>query len=174
MLQILMELRYRLFEAGKVASKMAYQRKLHVIQNNLYGVDLDRIAVNIARLRLWLSLAVEYEEGDPPAMPNLDFKIEVGNSLTAPSPEMKGQIGLFRSQLVRFADELQQLRSHYMLANEADRAKLQDEIRKAEDSAQKELEDTEPLPKDGFDWRVRFAEVFVKGGFDIILAILLR
>ena len=72
----LMELRYRLFESGKVLRfEEGLSTKADVIQNNLYGVNLDRIAVNVARLRLWLSLAVEYEEGDPPAMPNLDFKI---------------------------------------------------------------------------------------------------
>jgi type II restriction/modification system DNA methylase subunit YeeA len=35
-----------------------YHLKLDIIQNNLYGVDLDSFAVNIARLRLWLTLAV--------------------------------------------------------------------------------------------------------------------
>ena len=41
-----------------------YKRKLEIIQHNLYGVDLE-FAVNIARLRLWLSLAVEYDGREP-------------------------------------------------------------------------------------------------------------
>ena len=73
---------------------------------------------------------------------------------------MKGQIGLFRSQLVRLADELQQLQRCTLCMRTVRWAELQKEIRKTEDSAQEEFKDTEPLPKDGFDWRVRFAEVF--------------
>lgn len=64
-----------------------YKRKLDIIQNNLHGVDIDTFAVNIAQLRLWLSLMVDFEgeeDEKPPPLPNLDFKIEIGNSLTAP------------------------------------------------------------------------------------------
>lgn len=53
--------------------------KRHIIQNNIYGVDIERGAVDIARLRFWLSLIVE--EKTPEALPNLDFKIMQGNSL---------------------------------------------------------------------------------------------
>ena len=61
-----------------------------LIQNNLYGVDIDPFAVNVAMLRLWLSLIVDYREADPknlPPLPNLDFKIERGDSLIAPNPQ---------------------------------------------------------------------------------------
>lgn len=64
-----------------------YGRKLDIIQHNLYGVDLDEFAVNITRLRLWLSLAVEYEGIMPEPLHNLDFQIEQGDSLTAPNPQ---------------------------------------------------------------------------------------
>ena len=53
--------------------------KRHIIQNNIYGVDIERGAVDIARLRFWLSLIVD--EKTPEALPNLDFKIMQGNSL---------------------------------------------------------------------------------------------
>ena len=53
--------------------------KRHIIQNNIYGVDIERGAVDIARLRFWLSLIVD--EKSPEALPNLDFKIMEGNSL---------------------------------------------------------------------------------------------
>ena len=53
--------------------------KRHIIQNNIYGVDFERGAVDIARLRFWLSLIVD--EKSPEALPNLDFKIMQGNSL---------------------------------------------------------------------------------------------
>ena len=53
--------------------------KRHIIQHNIYGVDIERGAVDIARLRFWLSLVVD--EDKPHTLPNLDFKIMQGNSL---------------------------------------------------------------------------------------------
>src|SRR5690625_1213014 len=53
--------------------------KKAVIQNSIYGVDLDSGAVDIARLRFWLALIVDEETPSP--LPNLDYKIMQGNSL---------------------------------------------------------------------------------------------
>jgi hypothetical protein len=62
--------------------RTAYQFKRHAIQNCLYGVDLDAGAVEIAKLRLWLSLVVDEEETKQiKPLPNLDYKIMQGNSL---------------------------------------------------------------------------------------------
>ncbi|WP_442938413.1 hypothetical protein [Nostoc sp.] len=49
-------------------------------------------AVNIARLRLWLSLAVEFEGDNPPPLPNLKYKIEVGDTLIVEPPVTTGVI----------------------------------------------------------------------------------
>lgn len=53
--------------------------KRQIIQENIYGVDIEQGAVDIARLRFWLSLVVDEECPQP--LPNLDFKIMQGNSL---------------------------------------------------------------------------------------------
>ena len=53
--------------------------KQDIIQNSIYGVDLEEGAVDIARLRFWLSLVVD--EPTPKPLPNLDYKIMQGNSL---------------------------------------------------------------------------------------------
>ena len=53
--------------------------KKEIIQNNIYGVDIEKGAVDIARLRFWLALVVEEEVAEP--LPNLDYKIMQGNSL---------------------------------------------------------------------------------------------
>ena len=53
--------------------------KESIIQNSIYGVDIEKGAVDIARLRFWLSLIVD--EDKPRPLPNLDYKIVVGNSL---------------------------------------------------------------------------------------------
>ncbi|MBD3373008.1 MAG: hypothetical protein GF403_09890 [Candidatus Coatesbacteria bacterium] len=57
-------------------------QKKQIIANNLYGVDIKPEAIEICRLRLWLSLVVEQaspDDVDP--LPNLDFKFMVGDSL---------------------------------------------------------------------------------------------
>ena len=68
-----------IFQHGNAAGFDAATTKLNIIQNSIYGVDIERGAVDIARLRFWLSLVVDEEK--PKALPNLDFKIVVGNSL---------------------------------------------------------------------------------------------
>ena len=74
-----------------------YNFKRDAIQNSLYGVDIDPGAVEIAKLRLWLSLVVD--EGDIKQikpLPNLDYKIMQGNSLLE---EFEG-VKLFDEELI--------------------------------------------------------------------------
>ena len=52
--------------------------KLNIIQNNIFGVDIEQGAVDIARLRFWLALVVDAEKPQP--LPNFDYKITCGNS----------------------------------------------------------------------------------------------
>jgi len=67
---------------GKEDPRSAYALKRHAIQHSLYGVDEDPGAVEIAKLRLWLSMVVdEGELADIQPLPNLDYKIMQGNSL---------------------------------------------------------------------------------------------
>ena len=69
------------FKHGNTEGFNASSVKLNIIQNSIYGVDIEKGAVDIARLRFWLSLVVD--ENEPKALPNLDYKIVVGNSLVS-------------------------------------------------------------------------------------------
>ena len=57
--------------------------KRTVILNNLYGVDIEEGAVEICKLRLWLSMVadIEDEPKEVEPLPNIDFNIRQGNSL---------------------------------------------------------------------------------------------
>jgi hypothetical protein len=57
--------------------------KREIILNNLYGVDIDDGAVEICKLRLWLSMVadIEDEPSEVEPLPNIDFNIRQGNSL---------------------------------------------------------------------------------------------
>ena len=172
MLHELLELRTCLFATRGLDPLTAYQRKLEIIQNNLYGVDIDPFAVNIARLRLWLSLVVDYEDGNPPPLPNLDFKIEVGDSLTGPDPSGGLQPDLFRYKQI---EDYFRLKADYLMSHGGEKLTLRERIEalRAEIAAWARPDGSDG----GFDWAVEFAEVFAPsanrgqtGGFDIVLA----
>lgn len=60
----------------------AYEAKLNILRKNIYGVDIDPTAIEISRLRAWLSLIVEVEDIKKiKPLPNLDFKFVCANSL---------------------------------------------------------------------------------------------
>jgi len=154
LLHELLELRAALFVTRHLDAPMVYDRKLEIIQNNLYGVDIDPFAVNIARLRLWLSLIVDFEGETPPPLPNLDFKIEAGDSLTAPDPSGGLQPDLFRYNQVQ---EYFLLKGEYMQSHGEQKKALQPQI----DELRRKISEWAHDGKvDGFDWQVEFAEVF--------------
>ncbi len=76
--------------------------KKNIIQHSIYGVDLEKGAVDIAQLRFWLSLVVD--ELNPHPLPNLDYKIMQGNSLLEKFEEIDlSQMGKSKSD-VRIAE----------------------------------------------------------------------
>lgn len=77
--------------------------KENIIQKSIYGVDIERGAVDIARLRFWLSLIVDEEM--PKALPNLDYKIVVGNSLVSKFDDTVIEIDWDRKGSVGEADK---------------------------------------------------------------------
>ena len=57
--------------------------KLHCIENSLFGVDIEPLALELCRLRLWLSLIVEIDVGGTvQPLPNLEYRTVAGNSLS--------------------------------------------------------------------------------------------
>lgn len=87
MLQLLLKVYERLEPRLNVS-----ELKLKIIGNNLYGSDIEPMAVEISRLRAWLSLVVDLPKEitliEP--LPNLDFKFVCANSLISLEPEQDG------------------------------------------------------------------------------------
>jgi hypothetical protein len=82
--------------------RSSYDFKRHAIQESLYGVDIEPGAVEIAKLRLWLSLIVDEDDiGRIKPLPNLDYRIMQGNSLLE---EFEG-IRLFDEKLLESSVE---------------------------------------------------------------------
>lgn len=112
--------------------------KENIIQNSVYGVDIEKGAVDIARLRFWLSLVVDEEK--PRALPNLDYKIVVGDSLVSKFEgeiieidwERKTSVGkadTFVQNIQRLLKEIAEKQKKFFKPDNKDKKKLQAEIR---------------------------------------------
>lgn len=149
------------------------QIKREIIQNNIYGVDIEQGAVDIARLRFWLALVVDSVKPEP--LPNLDYKIMQGNSL------IESYKGLDLSNLLQSkdcfvatrAEELgKHLKSYFRATDNEEKRKLRAQI----DFTVKQcinaagIQETIELPNtDFFLWHTYFHDVFKEGGFDIVI-----
>lgn len=188
-----------LLHCREVLSGEHYDRaeiKKSIIQNNIYGVDIEKGAVDIARLRFWLSIVVDEETPSP--LPNLDYKIMQGNSLIESFMGVdlskltyekeykkdKGEISLFDDEKNRLQKTVSHLLSSYYSCSDHDRkVKLQQEI---SDTINKQLEAQAYNPSiltklkeinltennKFFLWHTWFSDVFTrddKEGFDIVI-----
>ena len=162
MMSELLRLRDALFQSKQVDPKSTYQRKLDIIQKNLYGVDKDEFAVNIAMLRLWLSLAIDYESDTPEPLPNLDYKVATGDSVTGPAPEPTDEQIQPEDYLIQ---QIQEHHAEFLVThNDPEKQRLREEISELKRHIQGWQENPE-----GFVWPVEFPEVFQEGGFDIVI-----
>ena len=164
--------------------------KRHIIQNNIYGVDIEKGAVDIARLRFWLSLIVDEET--PRFLPNLDFKIIQGNSLLeqykgvdlSKMTEIKSEKhGIYQTTM--FDDMLDVLRldlrkkldEYYNCSDHQRKERLKQEIidnvkqQLREQSINVDFGDLDLSANDQFTlWHTWFYDVFSQGGFNIVIA----
>ncbi|MFT0380238.1 Eco57I restriction-modification methylase domain-containing protein [Bacteroides thetaiotaomicron] len=188
-----------LLHCREVLSGERYDRaeiKKSIIQNNIYGVDIEKGAVDIARLRFWLSIVVDEETPSP--LPNLDYKIMQGNSLIESFMGVdlskltyekeykkdKGEILLFDDEKNRLQKTVSHLlSSYYSCSDHGRKVKLQQDI---SDTINKQLEAQAYDPvilgklktinlaenKKFFLWHTWFSDVFSrpsKEGFDIVI-----
>ena len=170
-----------------ITQSKAAEIKKHIIQQNIYGVDIERGAVDIARLRFWLSLIVDEET--PQALPNLDFKIMQGNSLleqykgvdlstmTEKKADESGMLSIFDSMLdVYRLDLRKKLDEYYNCTDHKRKAILKQDIinnvkqQLKEQSINVDFGDLDLSGNNQFMlWHTWFYDVFSQGGFDIVI-----
>jgi hypothetical protein len=140
----------------KEKDRAIYNFKRKCIEKSLYGVDIDSGAVEIAKLRLWLSLVVDEQDIEQiKPLPNLDYKIVCGNSLTGV------KIDFFNNDLFLELERLKPL--HIVEPNPSKKQKYKNQI----DGLINQLTNG----RKEFDFEVYFSEVFhEKKGFDLVIA----
>ena len=170
--------------------------KRHIIQNNIYGVDIEKGAVDIARLRFWLALIID--EKEPMPLPNLDFKIMQGNSLlesfmgvdlNMTSKKVKTgrdtkktrgvlSLGFEETDVQKTIQDL--VKSYFSITDHTLRAQRRKEIDKyvkdyikicaeGNQEVQAAVDELEIPNSQFFLWHTYFNDVFEKGGFDIVI-----
>jgi hypothetical protein len=101
-----------------------YIRKLSIIQNSIYGVDIQPIAIEIAKLRFFLSLLVDEDKNRIEPLPNLEFKFVCANTLL-PLEKIEfpnGQADLFSDENLEakyktILKELKEIKKEYFFAS---------------------------------------------------------
>ncbi len=104
-----------------------YSRKLYIIQNCIYGVDIQDVAIQISKLRFFLSLIIDQKNDDIKPLPNLETKFVIANTLIG--LEKPKQLMLKNTKLDDLEDDLFELRKKYFEAknhSEKNKLKVQD------------------------------------------------
>lgn len=96
-----------------------YERKLEILQHCIYGVDIQPMATEIARLRCFLSLIIDEDINDIKPLPNLEFKFISANSLLPLSADTSLHYDGYHKDI----QELERLRNEYF--NSQDKTAIQ-------------------------------------------------
>ncbi len=182
------------FEEKFSNGELDYIRKLTVIEKSIYGVDIQPIAVEIARLRCFLSLVIEQKVNDTlpnrgvHPLPSLDFKFLIANSLVKLPDDTSSnfigkvdQLNIFEN--VSHIDELKAVREEYFNADNERKAELREEfadiqkrmfqqtlsMAKNASPRYSALSNWSPFKNEPTDWFDAEWMFGVKDGFDIVI-----
>ena len=135
------------------ANKPDYARKLYLIDKCLFGVDIQPIAVQIAKLRFFISLIVSQkidrtqDNANITALPNLETKLVAANSLI---PIVRGKADLFRNTKIAEKEaELRAMNARYFSARTAKTKRLRrEDIARLRDELAELLKSDRGLPEE--------------------------
>ena len=168
--------------------------KKEIIENNIYGVDIERGAIDIARLRFWLSIVVDSEKAEP--LPNFDYKFMQGNSLiesyqgcdlsrisgrTVGRPSTSSQLSLGLDSRYSRKNLQLLLREYFYVTDHQQKAYMRQAINDEVKTLIREslggttasltkLNALDPSAnQEFFLWHTWFKDIFDGGGFDIVI-----
>ncbi|UTY31223.1 Eco57I restriction-modification methylase domain-containing protein [Treponema putidum] len=164
--------------------------KKDIVRENIYGVDIEKGAVDIARLRFWLAIIVD--EKIPLPLPNLDYKIMQGNSLLESYEGISLENLLHRNKNNLFDNTEESIKAlqtaiidYYQPKTHKSKQAMKQQISQlvytllSEQGRSKEHDKLADLKKISIDannqfflWHTWFSEVFnrpSKQGFDIVI-----
>lgn len=153
-----------------------FERRKLILQNNLYGVDIDEKAVEITKLNLLvkcLENGASLDLSGKKILPNIKLNIRCGNSLVS-SNLSTDSFDLFSNQHIDVINKLLELHRLFKYSNDDNKHSIYNDIEieefKLNSILNKDLEykynlsDIKP-----FNYHIAFPEVFKGGGFDCII-----
>ncbi len=170
--------------------------KKSILINNIFGVDLNPNATEIAKLRLWLWLVDSYDAEHIQPLPNIDYNIRYGNSLIGYTDISKfettrvAQMTLNdfedddKSSLRNLLNKRIELLKNYKPASGTEAKELKEEIHKMNEDIRfllnrnlyKEFQQNkikistdEFMDLKPFHWGFEFYNVVKGGGFDVVV-----
>ena len=176
------------------AGNYDYLRKLRVIRESIYGVDIQPIATEISRLRCFLTLVVDQAIKDDKSdrgikpLPNLDFKFVTANTLIGLPKNENGvqQMGIYDNR--EKIERLKEIIDDYFNSSGIEREQLKAKFAQEQKSLLREMEqehgwsniekaelsnkliDWEPFSHKAADWFDQEWMFGVKEGFDVVIA----
>lgn len=153
--------------------------KKHIIEESIYGVDIDNGAVDISRLRFWLSLVVD--EVEPQPLPNLAFKIVCANTLI---PLRMDESNINIAGATEIIREIEKVRHNYFDSSKEDKKHLERQFKNLQNklwvtakdwvtskdaSLYEKLLEFNPFEDNSCSWFDAWWMFGVKEGFDIVI-----
>ena len=105
-----------------------YGNKYKIIRDCIFGVDIQEMAIEIARLRFFLTLIVDEEADNPQPLPNLDFKFACANTLIS-LPEAEDDL-FSRANLI---ESLKNLRKEFFSTSAERKEQIKAEFRRIQE-----------------------------------------
>jgi hypothetical protein len=127
-----------------------YARKLYLIENCIFGVDIQQIATQLSKLRFFISLIIDQkvdknkENFGIIPLPNLDLKFITANSLIGLGIEKDIQLTLFKDEKIQklFNDIKEQYHRYFRAKLRGDKKKIRDKIEQLEKKLAESLKST--------------------------------
>ena len=181
------------FEKKFNSGSLNYIRKIGVIQNSIFGIDIQPIAVEMSRLRCFLSLIIEEKVNDEEEnrginpLPSLEFKFIIANTLLRLPDEKEYDRTADKNQLmltedISHIDKLKEVREEYFNAKDERRNELKSEFKDIQldmatcaneqsgsSARYKELFSWRPFENKSTNWFEPDWMFGIKDGFDIII-----
>lgn len=162
-----------------------YNLKRNFIENSIYGVDIDSSAIEIAKLRLWLSLVVDEKSYERiQTLPNLDYKILQGNSLIQQYKNLdfseKDENLLFEDEETKkIKEELNKIQKEYIYSSSKRTSKkLKEKLNTSIEKLIQKKDKNKNIGQNFFSlnqdrnfflWNIFFIDAIESGGFDIVI-----
>ena len=112
-----------------------YSRKLYVIENSIYGVDIQPLAVQISKLRFFISLVIEQKSNQDASnnfnirpLPNLEAKFVAANTLIG-IDKKENQLELFETDELRKLQNELKTNRHKIFTSKSPKTKKERKIK---------------------------------------------